>query len=77
MVQQVGWPAHAAFMNDLVDEGFVRLGGPAGDGQQVVLVVSADDEAAIRRRFEADPWTPMGLLPIKTIKPWRILLGRF
>ena len=54
MTDQVAWPEHAAFMNLLVDEGFVVLGGPVGEGERVLLVVSADSEAAIRRRIEAD-----------------------
>jgi len=75
MTDQVAWPEHAAFMNLLVDEGFVVLGGPVGQGERVLLVVSADSEAAIRRRIEADPWTPLRLLPIATIEAWRVLLG--
>ena len=31
MEEQVGWAEHAAFMNGLVDRGFVALGGPVGD----------------------------------------------
>ena len=75
VTDQVAWPEHAAFMNLLVDEGFVVLGGPVGQGERVLLVVSADSEAAIRRRIEADPWTPLRLLPIATIEAWRVLLG--
>ena len=75
MTDQVAWPEHAAFMNLLVDEGFIVLGGPVGEGERVLLVVSADNETAIRRRIEADPWTPLGLLPIATIEAWRVLLG--
>jgi hypothetical protein len=32
--QQDGWDEHAAFMDGLVDEGFVVLGGPIGDGER-------------------------------------------
>jgi len=62
-------------MNQLVDEGFVVLGGPIGDGGRVLLVVSADSEAAIRRRIDSDPWTPLRLLPIASVEPWQVLLG--
>jgi uncharacterized protein YciI len=75
MVDQIAWPEHAAFMNQLVDEGFVVLGGPLGDGEHVLLVVSADSEAAIRHRIDADPWTPLRLLPIVGVEPWEVLLG--
>ena len=75
MVDQVAWPEHAAFMNRLVDEGFVVLGGPLGNGERVLLVVNAESEVAIRRRIDADPWTPLHLLPIARVEPWQVLLG--
>jgi hypothetical protein len=30
--EQAGWDEHAAFMDGLVEEGFVVLGGPVGEG---------------------------------------------
>jgi uncharacterized protein YciI len=75
MSEQEGWPAHARFMNELVNEGFVVLGGPIGDGTKVLLIVEADSEEVIQRRIADDPWTPLGLLPIESIDPWQILLG--
>jgi uncharacterized protein YciI len=75
MTDQVGWPEHAGFMNQLVAEGFVLLGGPVGGGERVLLVVRASSEAAIRARIATDPWTPLRLLPIVRIDPWQILLG--
>jgi uncharacterized protein YciI len=75
MRDQAEWPEHAAFMDTLVNEGFVVLGGPVGDGERVLLVVSAESDAAIRRRIDADPWTPLRLLPIVRIEPWEVLLG--
>jgi uncharacterized protein YciI len=75
MPEQEQWAAHAAFMNALVDDGFVVLGGPLGDGSRTLLIVDADSEQAIRTRLATDPWTPMGLLVIATIEPWKILLG--
>lgn len=47
---------HAAFMDGLVDDGFVILGGPIGDGERVLLVVEATDERAIKTRLGEDPW---------------------
>lgn len=75
MRQQEQWPEHAAFMNALVDEGFIILGGPLGDGQKVLLVINAESEHAIAARFADDPWTAMGLLRIATIERWEILLA--
>ena len=71
--EQDGWDEHAAFMDALVDDRFVVLGGPLGDGPRVLLAVFAEDEEAIRARLAADPWHPT-MLRIASIEPWTILL---
>jgi uncharacterized protein YciI len=73
--EQAGWDEHAAFMDALADEGFVVLGGPVGegDGENVLLVVGADGEEAIRARLAQDPW-PEELLTIASIRPWSVWL---
>jgi uncharacterized protein YciI len=75
MPEQARWPEHAAFMNGLVDEGFVVLGGPLGDGQKILLIVDAETEEAVHARLADDPWTDMQLLRVAKIVPWQILLG--
>ena len=35
--EQDGWVEHAAFMDGLVEDGFVILGGPVGNGERVLL----------------------------------------
>jgi uncharacterized protein len=72
--EQPGWTEHAAFMDGLVADGFVVLGGPIGDGEEVLLAVEAADEAEIAARLRADPWTPTGQLLIGTVRPWTIWL---
>jgi hypothetical protein len=42
--EQSGWAAHAKFMDRLVDEGFVVVGGPRADEDRVVHAVEADCE---------------------------------
>jgi hypothetical protein len=56
-------------------DGFVVLGGPVGegDGEDTLLVVAAEDEAATRARLADDPWTET-LLTITSIEPWSIWL---
>jgi uncharacterized protein YciI len=71
---QAGWPEHAEFMDGLVDEGFLVLGGPIGEGERVLLAVHAVDAEAIRSRLAADPWHRDGLLLIASIEPWTIRL---
>ena len=72
--EQDGWDEHAAFMDGLVADGFVILGGPIGDGERVMLVVEAADEREVEQRLAADPWLPMGILQIASIEPWTIWL---
>jgi uncharacterized protein YciI len=71
---QQGWAGHAAFMDGLVDDGFIILGGPVGDGEQTLHAVEAADENEIRTRFAADPWAAAGLLQIGTVEPWELWL---
>ena len=72
--QQIEWKEHAAFMDALVEEGFVVLGGPLEGTRDALLVVRALDQAEIERRLAADPWEKR-LLVTKQISPWRIRLS--
>ncbi len=73
--EQAGWSEHAAFMDALAEEGFVVLGGPIGegDGENALLVVDADSEAAIRDRLADDPW-PDDVLRTESVRPWSVWL---
>jgi len=71
---QAGWDEHAAFMDRLVDDGFIILGGPVGDGEQTLHAVEAADEDEIRARLARDPWASAGLLRIGPIEPWAFWL---
>jgi hypothetical protein len=75
MRQQEQWDEHARFMEALVDDGFVKLGGPLGQGQTTLLVIQAGGEAEIRSRLADDPWTHLDLLRLARIDRWEILLG--
>jgi hypothetical protein len=71
--EQSGWDAHAAFMDGLVNAGFIVLGGPlAGDGR-VAHAVEAESPDAIRATLARDPWSDTHLR-IDTIEPWTIRL---
>jgi uncharacterized protein YciI len=72
---QVEWPAHAAFMNGLVEQQFIAVGGPLEGTPDVLLVVRATDAAEIAERLAADPWVRNGLLRLKDVWPWWIRLG--
>jgi uncharacterized protein YciI len=73
MEAQSRWPEHAAFMDELVHEGFVVLGGPLGDEHRVVLAVEAESEAAVRATLARDPWSETHLV-VDTVDQWTIRL---
>src|SRR3954467_11438091 len=70
---RAGWEEHAAFMDNLVDDGFVVLGGPLSDGDRVVHAVEAEDEEVVRAPLARDPWPPSHLT-IESIAAWTIRL---
>jgi uncharacterized protein YciI len=72
--QQKQWDEHAAFMDALVDDGFVILGGPLGDGKKVLLIFAAKSEQEIAARLADDPWTPLRILRTASVERWEILL---
>ena len=75
MEEQTDWAAHAAFMDSLVAEGFVALGGPLEGTRDALLVIQAEDSSEIMRRLSADPWARNGVLIAKECWPWRVRLG--
>ena len=72
--EQNGFDEHARFMDALVDEGFIVLGGPLEGGRDVLHAISAPSEEAVRERLGEDNWARNGMLTIKSIEPWEILL---
>jgi uncharacterized protein YciI len=71
--EQSGWDEHARFMDDLVADGTIVLGGPLADEQRVVQAVEADSENAVREILGRDPWHETHLR-IATVDAWTIRL---
>lgn len=72
--EQEQWDEHAAFMDALVGDGFIILGGPLEDGEHVLLIFKAESKQAIEARLAHDPWTTINLLRTTSIERWQILL---
>lgn len=72
--EQDGWDEHARYMEALVDDGFIVLGGPLGGDREILHAISAQSEQAVRERLATDNWARNGMLTIKSIEPWTILL---
>jgi hypothetical protein len=71
--EQGGWDAHAAFMDALVEDGFVLLGGPLADEETVVLAVEAGSAAEVRETLAHDPWAGTHLV-VERVDGWTIRL---
>jgi len=71
--EQSEWSAHAAFMNGLVDSGFILMGGPLADELRVVHVVEAESADAIRATLARDPWSETHLV-VDAVDRWTIRL---
>jgi len=72
--EQDGWDEHAAFMDGLVDDGFLIVGGPLGNGERTLHLMVAAGEDEIRARLAEDPWAAAGLLEVGSIEPWALWL---
>ncbi len=71
--EQSGWEEHAAFMDALVDDGFIVLGGVLADEVRTAHAVEAESEQAIRERLARDPWSGSHLV-VDSIDQWTIRL---
>jgi len=73
--RQAEWPAHAAFMDALFEEGFAALVGPLEGTRDALLVLRASSAEEVSERLAADPWSRNGLLVTTQVSPWQIRLG--
>lgn len=72
--EQDGWDAHAAFMDRLVDDGVIIVGGPVGRGTHTVHLLSGPDAATLRARLAEDPWARDGHLAVGSFDAWALWL---
>ena len=71
--EQTGWEPHAAYMDELVERGFIVLGGPLGDEHRVVHAIEAESEQEVRDTLARDPWSGTHLL-VDVVEPWTVRL---
>jgi uncharacterized protein len=76
--EQPFWDEHAAFIDDLVDRGFIFMGGPlldqTGLPSGALLIVNADDENEVRETLKNDPWFERGILRLESVTRWEIFI---
>lgn len=72
--QQPFWDEHAAFIDQLVEDGFILMGGPLVDEGGSLLIINAEDENKVRETLKNDPWMQHGILKLESIKRWQIFV---
>ena len=75
--EQSWWDEHAAFINPLVDEGVILLGGPLPDEGGAVIVVRAESEDEVRATLRDDPWYVHGVLRLESVRRWEVLVDQW
>ena len=68
------WDEHAQFINKLIEEGFILMGGPLVDEGGALLIVNAEDENEVKGKIENDPWYAHGILKLESIWRWQIFI---
>ena len=74
--EQPFWDEHAAFIDRLVAEGFIWMGGPLVDEGGSLLILNAEDENEVREKMKNDPWLKHGILKLESIKRWQIFIDQ-
>jgi uncharacterized protein YciI len=72
--EQNVWNEHAAFMDQLFDQGKIVLGGPMADGTGSLVIARAESVEAARAMFDTDPWALADILHVETAQEWTIFL---
>ena len=77
--EQAAVDDHAAFMNDLANDGVIVFAGPLAGSEagriRVLLIGDAADEADLRHHLAQDPWEITDRIVTTTIEPWHLLVG--
>jgi uncharacterized protein YciI len=70
---------HAAFMNNLADEGFLLFAGPLAGSEhdriRVLLIADAASEADVHQRLVDDPWVRTNQVSTTRVEPWILVVG--
>jgi len=72
--RQPFWDEHATFIDQLVADGFILMGGPLVDEGGSLLIVNAENESEVREKMKNDPWFMHGILKLESIKRWQIFV---
>ena len=72
--EQSFWDQHAEFIDRLVVEGSILMGGPLVDEGGSLLIFNAEDENEVAEKLKNDPWSKHGILKLESVKRWQIFI---
>jgi uncharacterized protein len=76
--QQPFWDEHVAFIDQLVAEGFIMMGGPFVNEAEIphgaLLILNTEDENEVRNKLKNDPWFEKGILKLESVSRWQIFI---
>jgi uncharacterized protein YciI len=67
-------PKHREYLAALLAKGKLYATGPFVDNTGALLVYDATDEAEVRRLLAEDPYGQAGVVDVKFIKEWKIVM---
>lgn len=74
--EQPFWDEHAKFIDQLVEDGFILMGGPLVDEGGALLILNAEDENEVREKLKNDPWATHCILKLESVKRWEIFIDQ-
>ncbi len=78
--EQPFWDEHVVFIDQLVDYGFILMGGPLVDENGIphgaLIIVNAENENEVREKLKNDPWFQKGILKLESVKRWEIFIDQ-
>jgi uncharacterized protein YciI len=78
-LEQPGASDHAAFMNQLAENGFVLFAGPLAGSEagriRVLLIADAQSEREVYNRLAGDPWACSQALVTSSVEKWMPIVG--
>ncbi|GAB2978462.1 YciI family protein [Amycolatopsis acidiphila] len=68
-------PRHREYLRELAENGTVAVAGPLGDDSGGVILMQAEDESALEKILDADPYHLEGALAQRTVREYKPVMG--
>src|SRR5919205_1872886 len=72
--EQPGWDAHAEFIDRLVDDGTMVMGGSFADNSGSMILLEGVDAAEAAELVADDPFLHNGVFVLDSIREWTVFV---